>query len=119
MKLKPEPRSESIRLAWQEGAAHGQAADAVPGLQYAFGRNKLLPTSWGWLGVWDKHEMPKRAPPLTQSQVMALVSLGWRFGLFEFGILILVAFSGLLRTAEPFDLRACHVAFSRQKHRSC
>ena len=109
--------SEFIKLAWQEGEARGQAADVIPGLQFALGRNKLLPASWGWLGVWGKHETPKRAPPLTQSQVMALACLGWHFGFFVFGILILVAFIGLLHTAEFFDLRACHVAFSRQKSR--
>ena len=77
-----ELRSEFIKLAWQEGEARGQAADVISVLQFALGRNKLLPTSWGWLGVWDKHEMPKRAPPLTQSQVMALAGLGGHLGLF-------------------------------------
>ena len=119
LKLESEQCSEFTKLAWQEGEARGQAADVASGLQFAFGRNKLLPTSWGWLGVWDKHEMPKSAPPWTQSLAVALAGLGCHFGLFEFGILILVAFSGLLHTAELVDLRGGHLLLVVKKRRSC
>ena len=52
---------------------------------------------------------------MTQLQVAVLAGLGWHSGIFGFGILILVAFSGLRRTAELVSRRACHVAVSRQE----
>ena len=91
----------------------------ISGLQFALGRKKLLPTSWGWLGAWGKHETPNIAPPLTQSLAVTSAGLGLHFCLFEFGILILVALSGLLYTAELFALRGCHLLLIVKKTRSC
>ena len=42
--------SESIKLAWQEGEARGQAAYVISVLQFTLGRRKLLPQlgmAWG------------------------------------------------------------------------
>ena len=56
--------------------------------------------------TWTMHEVPNRAPPMTEAVLRAMV--GWSFfhKHFAFGVSLLVCFYGLLRTGELLGLQS-------------
>ena len=96
--------SEYIEFLWSEGEGRGLASDTVAGLQDADPKLKgQLPATW------STNEIPNRAPPLTETAVHAMV--GWSFlhGHYGFGISLLLAFYGMLRTGEVTEVRNSNI----------
>ena len=104
-----------IHAAWNEGEPRSLVADVLSGLLHLLDQNRILPTAWSWLTVWERHEMPQRAAPLSTEMVFAISGLCWHFGLLEMCCLVPVAYTCMLRTAEIFDLRKGNVFFHRHK----
>lgn len=99
--------SDYIEHLWSDGEGRATASTFLAALQDFDPKLKgSLPNSWRLMRTWTTHEVPNRAPPLTESVLRAMV--GWSF-LHErttFGLSLLVAFYGLLRTGELLGLQA-------------
>ena len=98
--------SDYLEYLWAEGKGRASANTFLAALQDRDPKLKgLLPSSWRLMRTWTAHELPSRAPPLTESILKALV--GWSIfnEQFRFGISLLVAFYGLLRTGELLALQ--------------
>ena len=104
-----------IKVCWEEGETRSPVADVLSGLGHGLSRKRILPVSWNWLNVWERHEMPNRANPLTCTQVLALSGLLWHFGLVEMAWILPVAFAAMLRTGEITEMRRAHVSFHGSK----
>jgi hypothetical protein len=104
-----------ILAMWEEGEPRSIIADTLSGLLHKLERKKILSVSWSWLSVWERHEMPNRAPPLLTEMALALAGLFLHFSLPEMACAVIVGFHCMLRTAEILSIRKCHIAWSRGK----
>ena len=99
--------SDYVEFLWAEGEGRAVASNFLAALQDKDPKLKgHLPLSWRLMRTWTTNEVPNRAPPLTEAVVKAMV--GWSFFHQEikFGLSLLVAFYGLLRTGELLSLQA-------------
>ena len=108
-----------IKVCWEEGETRTLVADVLPGLGHGLRRKRILPVSWSWLNVWERHEMPNRATPLTCTQVLPMSGLLWHFGLTQMAWLLPIAFAAMLRTGVNTEMTGPHVSFYGQKLQSC
>lgn len=102
--------SDYLEFLWGEGEGRAMASTFLAALQDFDPKLKgRLPLSWRLLKTWTVHEVPVRAPPLTEPLLRAMV--GWSFfhEHFSFGLSLLVAFYGLLRTGELLNLQAWQI----------
>ena len=92
---------------WSTGEGRAKASDTLAAIQDLQPHTKGgLALSWRLLKTWHVNEIPCRAPPLPEICLQAM--LGWCIlkEEFKFGLSLLVAFYGLLRTGELLDLKA-------------
>ena len=102
--------ADYIEYLWSEGEGRAVANTFLAALQDFDPKVKgWLPSSWRLLKTWSTHEVPNRAPPMPEGVLRALV--GWSFfhDHVKFGISLLVAFHGLLRTGELLGLQAFQI----------
>ena len=98
--------SEYIEHLWASGEGRALASDTVAGLQDTQPRLKgHMPTVWRLLKAWNSNEIPCRAPPLPIEVLEAMVGYAQFKGWFQFGLSLLLAFHGLLRTGEMLALQ--------------
>eukprot|EP00438_Fugacium_kawagutii_P005643 Skav219560 [mRNA] locus=scaffold886:2956:8420:- [translate_table: standard] len=106
-----------LELLWATGEGRGLASDTVAGLQDQDPRLRgSLLGSWRLLKAWSMHEVPNRAPPFPEMVLQSMI--GWALFKEEylFALSLMVAFYGLLRTGEMYDLLRTSVAMeSSQK----
>ena len=62
--------------------------------------------------TWAVHEVPSRAPPLTEAVLRAMVGWAVLHQHETFGLSLLVGFYGLLRTGELLAIQAWHIHMS-------
>eukprot|EP00438_Fugacium_kawagutii_P013582 Skav223043 [mRNA] locus=scaffold1069:163813:168437:+ [translate_table: standard] len=94
-----------LEYLWATGEGKGVASDTIAGLQDHDPRLRgHFPASWRLLKAWSMAEIPNRAPPLPERVLLAMV--GWAIFKEEhlFGLSLLLAFYGLLRTGELYDV---------------
>ena len=99
--------SDYLEYLWSDGEGRAVASNFMAALQDFDPKLKgCLPGSWRLLKTWTTHEVPNRAPPLTESLLNAMV--GWSFfhDKLTFGLSLLLGFHGLLRTGELLALQA-------------
>lgn len=98
--------SEWIQEKFSKGEPINIVADALSGIHHYIPlTRKKLPMSWKVFGIWRKHEIPSRAPPITADLVLAMASYHLQKANFTFGTLLLLAFHCFLRTGEILQLR--------------
>ena len=99
-----------IENLWEEGEGRNSAGDIISAMSLFCPHLKgSLCCSWQLFKAWAKQEMPARAPPMPELWVLAAVALAQRKGWDDVGLVIGVAFYGLLRTTEACSLliRSC------------
>ena len=102
--------SDYLEFLWSEGEGRATASTFMAGLQdYDPKLKNCLPGSWRLLKTWAIHETPTRAPPLTEDVLKAMVGWASLRDHFSFGLSLLVAFYGLLRTGELLSLQAWQI----------
>eukprot|EP00971_Amphidinium_carterae_P331288 6464771-Amphidinium_carterae.1 len=97
--------SAFLEELWECGEAKSEAANVLSGIQHflPFMRHKLL-SSWRLYTAWSKHELPRRAPPLSMELAYALAfdmyTQKWPFT----ALLILLGMHTALRSGELFSI---------------
>ena len=88
------------------------AAHTLCGLQHFLNVRRFFPGSWRLYAVWDRSEVPFRAPPLPRDIVRGIA--GWLVAAGEVNAacLVLTGFNCFLRTGELQSLRRSHVQWS-------
>ena len=99
--------AEYIDWLWLNGEGRGLASDTVAGLQDLDPRLKgHLSLTWRLLKTWHVNEIPNRAPPLPESALFAMVGWAVFHQHHTFALSLMLAFYGLLRTGELFELNS-------------
>ena len=94
-----------IQEKFTSGEPLNTIADCLSGLHHFIPMTrKRLPVCWRLFGIWRRHEIPSRAPPITADLILGMSSYHMQCGNFTFGVLILLAFHCFLRTGEIFQL---------------
>ena len=109
--------ADYLEWLWSSGEGRSRANDTVAALQDfdPHLKHQLL-QSWRLLKAWSTTEIPNRAPPLTEEAVRALAGYSQCQGNHLFGLSLLVAFYGLLRTGEVLGIKASHVTVGSPQH---
>ena len=79
----------------------------IPWLLFSFFRPELkghLSKAWKLMALWGKLDQPKRATPMDPSWLLAFAGTFVKWQWPQLACLTIVAFSGLLRTGEMFQL---------------
>ena len=102
-----------VENLWHEGDSRYLASDTVAAVQDVQPElRKALPRSWRVLKKWARHELPVRAPPLTQLWVHAICGWFCHSGMSSTALAVHLAFAALLRTGEMLGLRSKHIVAS-------
>ena len=102
--------SDYLEFLWSQGEGRAMASTFMAGLQDSDPKPKhCLPASWRLLETWSIHEVPSRAPPLTEPVLRAMVGWAFMHQYDSFALSLLVAFFGLLRTGELLNLQAWQI----------
>ena len=105
--------SDYIEYLWSEGEGRAMANTFLAAIQDHDPKVKgWLPSSWRLLKTWSTNEPPNRAPPMTESVLRALTGWAFMHDHFKFGVSLLVAFHGLLRTGELLGLQCFQIHMS-------
>jgi len=90
----------------------------LSGVQNALGVKKCFAGAWRLLTIWSRLEQPSRAPPLPEGVALAMSGVCLSIARQDAALCILLGFYGLLRTAEVFGIRACHVSWNHDLSRA-
>ena len=105
--------SDYLEYLWAQGEGRATASTFMAALQDHQPKLKHnLPGSWRLMKTWSTHEIPARAPPMTESVLRAMVGWSVTQGHETFGLSLLVGFYGLLRTGELLSLQSWQIHMS-------
>jgi hypothetical protein len=102
--------SDYLEYLWAQGEGRAVGSTFLAALQDHDPKLKHnLPSSWRLMKTWTTHEVPCRAPPLSEPVLKALV--GWAIMQQHetFALSLLVGFYGLLRTGELLAIQAWQI----------
>ena len=102
--------SDYLEYLWAQGEGRATASTFMAALQDHLPKLKHnLPASWRLMKTWSVHEIPARAPPMTEAVLRAMVGWSVTQGHETLGLSLLVGFYGLLRTGELLALQAWQI----------
>ena len=102
--------SDYLEFMWSEGEGRAMASTFLAALQDFDPKLKhMLPGSWRLMRTWTTHEVPSRAPPLTESILHAMVGWAVFHEHLSFALSLLVGFHGLIRTGELLGIQAWQI----------
>ena len=102
--------SDYLEYLWSQGEGRATASNFMAALQdYMPKLKNHLPGSWRLMRTWTTHEIPSRAPPMTEAVLKAMVGWAVTHEHYTFGLSLLVAFYGLLRTGELLTIQAWQI----------
>eukprot|EP00438_Fugacium_kawagutii_P001317 Skav226301 [mRNA] locus=scaffold3301:342063:352131:+ [translate_table: standard] len=103
--------ADYLEWLWSTGEGRSLASDTLASLQ---DRDPLvkgtLGGSWRLLKTWIAHEIPSRAPPLTEEALHTLLGHALFNNRPLFALSLMVGFYGLLRTGEILNIRSKDVS---------
>ena len=100
--------SEWVETQFEAGAPLHSISDALSGLHHLQPWTKgLLVRSWKLFSIWRRHEVPMRAPPITQDVVLAFAGHLIHQGEWTMATLLVCGFHTMLRTYEMLGVRPC------------
>eukprot|EP00438_Fugacium_kawagutii_P017413 Skav229252 [mRNA] locus=scaffold2154:303067:303867:+ [translate_table: standard] len=109
--------SEYIEFLWEEGYSKSEASYALASIQFHRPQVKgQLVWSWKLAKTWSQLELPTRATPLTPELLMSLAGQCFTWRKPRMGWLLVLGFTGLLRTTELLSLRKKDVILPAISH---
>ena len=107
--------SDYLEHLWSQGEGRATASTFMASLQdYMPQLKHHLQGSWRLMKTWTTHEIPSRAPPMTEAVLQAMVGWAVTKEHYTFALSLLVAFYGLLRTGELLALQAWNIHMNSQ-----
>lgn len=107
--------SDYLEYLWAQGEGRAMASNFMAALQdYMPKLKNHLPGSWRLMRTWTTHEIPSRAPPLSEAVLQAMVGWAVTQEHYTFGLSLLVGFYGLLRTGELLSIQAWQIHMESQ-----
>ena len=108
--------SDYLEHLWAQGKGRTCGSNLLASLQDTQPHLKgKLKSSWRLMKTWVTHEIPNRAPPLSEDTLHLLVG----YALFKsdhvFALSLLLGFHGLLHTGELLNLKAKDISISKAK----
>ena len=103
--------SEYLEALWELGGSRGDAGDILSAATHMLRTTRRFPGAWGLLRVWQRAELPRRAPPIPEGVLTALVEAALQRHEGLFAALLLVGFCAFLRTGELLSLRRWQIRF--------
>ena len=108
--------SDYLEALWARGKGRTEGSNILAGLQDAQPHLKgKLKMSWRLMKTWVTHEVPNRAPPLSEDALHVLVGYSLFKGWNTFALSLLLGFHGLLRTGELLGVQAKHISVGSAK----
>ena len=105
--------SDYLEYLWAQGEGRATANTFMAALQDHDPKLKhQLPGSWRLMKTWSTHEVPARAPPMTEAVLRAMAGWAVTKGHETFALSLLVGFYSLLRTGELLALQAWQIHMS-------
>lgn len=105
--------SDYVEHLWANGEGRSLASDTIAALQDKDPSIKgHLASSWRLLKTWNAHEIPNRAPPMTEQALHTVVGHALFNDRTAFALSLLLGFYCLLRTGELLGLRNQDIAQS-------
>ena len=113
-KLLDENLCVYIEDVWQSGEVKALVSNLLSGLGSLCKNLKgKYKTAWALYTAWGQLEMPQRARPFSEIDILAIAGRLIKAGQYELGILVLIGFHCILRTSEMLSLRVASCEFSR------
>ena len=95
-----------VEQLWQEGDPRYWAEDTLSGFtKFIPSMRGNLRLSWALVTAWQRNEPPQRCAPLSLDILLAMVGRCVQLQWHRMGLLLLIGFFCLLRTAEMYKLR--------------
>ena len=94
-----------LNVLWEDGAARALAGDTLSGVQHFLGLRRQFPGSWRLLSVWQRLEIPARAPPLPRDALLALAGFALAEGSADVAALLVLGYHCCLRTNEMLSVK--------------
>ena len=108
--------SDYLEHLWSEGEGRATASNFLAALQDSQPKLKgALPGAWRLMRTWSTQEVPQRAPPLSETVLLAMVGWSILHEHYSFALSLLVGFHGLLRTGELLGLQAWQIHMTGKK----
>ena len=105
--------ADYLEHLWSSGQGKGVASDTVAGLQDLDPKLRgSLQVCWHLLKAWASHEIPNRTPPFPEVILHALAGRAFFLNDETFGLSLLVAFYGMLRTGELLGLDSSKISMN-------
>ena len=109
--------ADYLEHLWSQGEGRATASTFMAALQDHQPKLKhQLPGSWRLMRTWTTHELPSRAPPMTEQVLRAMVGWAVTHEHETFALSLLIGFYGLLRTGELLSLQAWQIHMTSQFH---
>ena len=109
--------SNYLEYLWSQGEGRACASTFMAALQDH--QPKLrhnLPASWRLMKTWSLHEIPVRAPPMTEAVLRAMIGWAVTQGHDTFALSLLIGFYGLMRTGELLALQSWQIHMNSPNH---
>ena len=98
-----------LEHCWATGGDRTSAGHVLSGICFALRRRRILTGSWGLFRTWGRLELPRRAPPMPQAVLLAMAGVAFSWQVQDVSLLLILAFSGFLRTMEALTLHRWQV----------
>ena len=107
--------AEFIEYMWEEGQPKSEASYLLAAIQFFRPQTKNnLVWSWKLVKTWNQIELPTRATPFDPEILFSLAGQCWKWKQQRMAWLLVVGFSGFLRTSELINLKKKDVAGLQQ-----
>ena len=98
--------AECIEYMWEEGLPKSEASYLLAAIQFFRPQTKNhLVWSWKLVKTWNQVELASRATPLSPELVFSLAGQCFKWKQPRLGWLLILGFSGFLRTSELLNLK--------------
>ena len=93
--------ADYVEQLWETGASKSEASHTLAAIQFFRPQAKNnLAWSWKLVKTWNQIELPTRATPFSAEILLSLAGQAFKWNQYRMGWLLVLGFSGFLRTSE-------------------
>ena len=107
-----------LEFLWDSNCALSIASNTLSGVQYLVKGRGHFVNAWRLHSVWRNKEPPVRAPPMSQTMVLAMSMYALQKQEIGFALSLMLGFHCFLRTGELLALTKRHIVFNHDVQRA-